>query len=291
MRKYNPHILAVISAFCMTLSLPNESQAASCFQTVWAPSNKYVAQQYWDKVRADYETKAPGSANGVNIDAVSFVQYPKGNRTYLSGHKSPNPEYPNYINEWRPTETWFKTNVARASVDIFIPNGFASKGGRLAFGIRGGADPAGCLSGGCPPEKQTAFSVRVQYYSGSTKGNLYSYHLNRHPSASSDVKAYGQGTDYSGSIPVGQWVTLWMEVNMGDPGKSNGSTLFRVIDRSGKVVNEAKFENVMYRKNASWDRMGVIMTEKMNPSGAWGIAAPQKQKVYYRNWKMQIPCN
>lgn len=282
--------LLMAAALCLTMGLsfsaPRPAEAAACFKTVWAPSNKQAASQYWDKVRADYVPNAPGGG-----DAVSFVQYPRGNRSYSSGHKSTSPDYPNYINEWRPTETWFKTNVARASVDLYIPAGTTSLGGRFAFGIRGGADSAGCLSGGCPPEKQTAFSVRPQYNTGSFGGNLYSYHLDRHASATTSVKAYGEGKNFNGTIPVGQWVTLWMEVKMGDPGKANGYSLFRVIDKSGNVVNQAEFKNVVYRKNASWNSMGVIMTEKLNPSGAWGRAAPKEQRIYYRNWRMQLPCS
>ncbi len=115
-----------------------EKNGNSCFKTVWAPSNKSAGGEYWSKVRADYVAKAPGGG-----DAVSFIQYPKGNRTYASGHRSANPNFPNYINEWRPTETWFNTTVARTTVQMFIPKDFKSQGGRLAFGIRGGQDPQG----------------------------------------------------------------------------------------------------------------------------------------------------
>ncbi len=261
-----------------------EKNGNSCFKTVWAPSNKSAGGEYWSKVRADYVAKAPGGG-----DAVSFIQYPKGNRTYASGHRSANPNFPNYINEWRPTETWFNTTVARTTVQMFIPKDFKSQGGRLAFGIRGGQDPKGCLSGGCPPEKQTAFSVRVNY-DGDLGGNLYSYHLDRHPSATTEAKAYGQGRGYSGELPVNQWITLVMDVDMGSPGKSDGFAKFTVYDAKGKLTNSAEFKNVKYRKNASWNKMGVIMTEKLQPSGAWGKAAPKVQQVYYRNWKMQVPC-
>lgn len=286
MRKRN---LFIAAALCLTMGLsfsaPVEAKpSGACFKTVWAPSNKVAGSQYWSKVRAAYEKKAPGGG-----DAVSFVQYTKGIRKYASGHKNANPNFPNYINEWRPTETWYKGTKARTSVQMFIPKDFDSQGARLAIGIRGGADPKGCLSGGCPPEKQTAFSVRVNY-NGSLGGGLYSYHLDRNPSAKTAAKAYGQGRKFDGRLPTGQWITLVLEVDMGDAGKSNGYSKFTVYDAKGKVTNSAEFKNVKYRKNASWDRIGVIMTEKLDPSGAWGKAAPKVQKVYYRNWKMEMPC-
>jgi len=97
----------------------------------------------------------------------------------------------------------------RITADFYFPDGFVFSSGvqKLPLGFWGGGEGT-CVSGGCPPDKQDGFSLRLFERGG--EAYLYSYDADRRAMAGLE-KTYGREIPAGRQIPKGQWVRLALE--------------------------------------------------------------------------------
>lgn len=254
--KNSPLKAAILFVFC--LSLPQWA-LASC-QVVWQPSNQDLAASGWfsgnvyvgGKDRVGYDAE---------MDALHISQA-AGVKRQLAEH--------------RPRDPWVKGNAARMTVEMFIPRGFtANNSSRLAIGIRGGetADQRK-ISGGVSPREQDGWSLRVNY-NRKLSFQAYAYNLNRE-------KRFGGGPRLKQSYPMGQWLTLALDVTLNSPGEANGTGALTIYGPGGRIWDTTSMGGLVWRNTTDWDSFGVILTDKIE------AAPPRDQRILYRNFTLSV---
>jgi hypothetical protein len=256
-------------------AIGNPTGSLGCYKSIWKPTEQDVAKAFASEKRVHYANAPDGSP------AVQFTAMAK---------------QPNEIAQFMSPLPGFKVEAARATVDMYLEKGYEYNprgGGKFALGLWGGEK--GCLSGGCPPGRQTGFSVRLTHGMGSkqTYPAIYSYNLNR--SDETDDSVYGQKgalLDASGErmrIPTGVWVTYVMDLVLNTPGRSDG---WVQIDMSidGKMVATRTMTDLVFRESPDWFIRGPILTEMwggdINRSANF---PPKTQRSWYRRFEVLVP--
>lgn len=215
------------------------------------------------------------------------IDYGPGNVISLQRNVKPGP-VPSSSFAFRNFPTG--SNAICISLDVYFPSNFVgnSKGGKLGYGIWGGARPSG---GGTSMINQIGgqgFVVRNTIrYSPSTNTSLYSYHLNRGASGlwqvqdqpkcdTSNCCLYGDSSA-RGAIPRGKWVRIEEEVVLNSLDQPNGYARLWVDGRqAGEITNM-----LIYESTAKMMIKGLFINDM------WGgnINAPENQaKVNEKYW-------
>lgn len=268
--------------------------ADSCYTRIWNPANSTMGADSWsyqraagsthaestglDK-RASYITEGPGG-----MDAVRFVSYGNYWNSLLDYKKG------NAKGSMPAAGMETARFVVRYHVDKNYENYVA---GRLAAGLIIG-DPNGRItgmSGGTVPEKQQGSSVRVNF-SRSLQPKLYSYNLNRNTprffwqskleGVASGERQFGFSPSTNVSMPKGEWITLVLDVDLNDVGKTNGSSNLAIYNAAGKLMGSVQINNAEYRKDPKWKIVGPYMTEKYDDLSP----GPKTQYMYARNFEI-----
>lgn len=123
------------------------------------------------------------------------------------------------------------TASARVSFDVYFEAGFEFvRGGKLGFGLRGGAGTTGCK-----PIVPDGWSARVMWRSGGTF-EVYYYHQDRQNRCGDKITAKIDGEAIK--LQTEQWYSMSLDVKVNDIGAANGAVSlllgdFVVANRTG----------------------------------------------------------
>lgn len=193
-----------------------------------------------------------------------------------------------------------RASVARIRADFFIPpdTRFNVGAAKLPLGLWGGRPESnGCSTGGCAPEDQTGFSVRLSRAPTVAEVPdrhgpvIYSYHLNRHSKRwgaehSNKVRevartsfVYGESFPMQVDFPLGEWFTLTLDVALndvtGDRPSENGSVDLYMHDEAGTLLGEVSAEGLVFRPVGTWYIHGPMLSDM------WGgkMTSPRRMPV------------
>ena len=142
-------------------------------------------------------------------------------------------------------------NAMRVSMQLYFPPGFDFTAGRLPLGIKVGE---GGASGGKLASQQTASTIRLHLRSSGNLG-IYSYHLDRTTEIAQTTgqfgtqvtsKQYGQSTSLETPVPTGEWVTVVMEMVLGNKGRRSDSSALYLYNSAGQLIGSTGLGNVTY---------------------------------------------
>jgi len=240
----------------------------SCFDLVWEPTERDLATSSkrfgTGKGRTRYRASGP---NG----KPSLVSYAgKGQPAALSTFQDRNNEVMKR-----------KSIVARIETKMFIPkgHGFNLGNAKIPLGLWGGdPDVNGsnggiCATAGCPPSRQTGFSLRLTRNLLNEKNfkhgpRLYSYHLNR-TGVTDRVEGlfymYGEGIPMNTSFPLNQWVKIVIDLRLNSfkngVAKNNGTVSLYMYKMNGSLVGQVHKNGLVFRKDPSWHIFGPLLAD------------------------------
>jgi len=159
----------------------------------------------------------------------------------------------------------------------FIPN----KMSRLAIGLRGGAvTKTRKISGGATVDVQDGWSFRINH-DNKFRLYAYAYNLNR-------KTKFGGGPILKTPFPIGEWMTIALNVRLNTPGQADGNAILTLMDVNGEIRDSLMMRDLVWRRSVEWDSFGLILTDmiKLPPS--------QEQSILYRNFQLLVsdggPC-
>ena len=145
-------------------------------------------------------------------------------------------------------------SAIRLSMQMYIPEDYRLTAGmRLPLGINVGPH----TTGGISALDQRGSSIRVVLRKDRTLA-IYSYHFDRttptvvgtgqfNPAVKS--RQYGQGAGSTDvPVPLGQWVTVALEMSLEPPGNDEDSVKISVYDKAGKLLSSGGKNNLTYRR-------------------------------------------
>ena len=240
-------------------------------RTIWQPSSQDVANMRWSGRDGDQQEGGNARVHyDANTDSMRITQLPNvSSRGQLSDSKGA------LNGSSRPFATG---NVGIMTTQIYLHPGWeGNPGGRFAIKMFGSSTPnARGLGGGTKANDQGGWSFRVQY-SNSGQPRMYAYNLNRLGGTE-----FGYGPRLSDPLPRGQWLTVAIEVRLNSVGRSDGHAIMKIFDEQGRLYQEGRLNNMVWRNDPSWNGFGVYLTDK--------IAAEPRRPQYtlYRDYRFSV---
>lgn len=302
-----PPVRAFLLAACLLAAIPAALRAelpglrldSACFETVWAPDDAALAA---DPGWSDPEGRLGYVASGPEGGTALRIFSPEGRPSGVTSLKLR-----------LGAAALHPPQVARIRAEFFIPPDtvFNIGGAKMPLGIWGG-DPerqGSCSTGGCAPEDQTGFSVRLTRHGtdpdhpGVHGPSLYSYHLNRHgkrqPASHShkareidrDSQEFGETFPMEVAFPLGRWFTLTMDVAMNATGPggaaADGFADLYMHDAEGRLLGAVHAEGLVFRTDPAW----VIFGPRLGDLWGGNQASPRRMplmntSMYSRNYEM-----
>lgn len=273
----------------------------SCLATVWAPDDAELAgAENWrdDGGRLSLAKKAPGGGSAIRM--FSRADRPAD----LASYKI-------HIRAADRTKAGF----ARIRAEFFIPadTRFNVGGAKMPLGLYGGApnEKRTCATGGCPPEKQTGFSVRLtrdppdEARPWEHGPRIYSYHLNRdsrrvdfedshsHRKGDFDELQYGENFPMGVAFPLGEWFTLTLDVAVNRATETqivaDGFADLYMHDAQGNLMGHVAAERLIFRRGEDWHLFGPLLADLWGGDQTLPTRMPiMDTEMYSRQYRLSL---
>lgn len=176
-----------------------------------------------------------------------------------------------------------KLNISEATISFNIKFEqefiFPQRDHKLPLGLWGGTAGSYCISGGCHPQHQDGFSVRLIESAG--KPFLYIYSLNREEQINNE-KIYGQliGSNHQYTMATGEWLKIELRVKLNGNNQENDEA--ELMINSKQII---KTNNIKLRTNPNWLIRGPILTDMFGGTvTSLSNQSAKDQKIWYKNY-------